>query len=143
MGKAWLLKKDKNNQPYKCLPFDLTLNDVQWNPPPKRKNDDTLSKNKKSKLFTSIIENNDNKIINLKSKFLLPCKIQVNSNNNSKTELLSKVLIDTGALDGNYINIQVSKELEKLGFKINKNKNYFICHVFGDCFHVLGDIIII
>ena len=133
---------DNKNDPYKVLPWELTLSGQPWNvpPPPQKKRGykGSFDKNKKSKFLLNLHENNDK--INFNSKFLLPCKIQVNSQNNSEQEFISKALIDTGALNGNYINKVLFQKLEKLGIKINKQKKNIICHVLGRCFHVVGEV---
>jgi hypothetical protein len=144
-GKLWNKRFDKNNNPVKVLPWESTLSGTTWNSAPpiptskKRSNNSNFTpnnNNKKRKLFeiNNIIDNNTSTIPNF--DYSLPCLIQVN--NNSVEDVKSKVLFDTGALHGNYINLKFAKSLSKLGININKLKNHTVCSAFGECYDIVG-----
>jgi hypothetical protein len=130
------------------LPWESTLSGTTWNSAPpiptskKRSNNSNNhntpnNNNKKRKLFeiNNIIDNNFTSTIP-NFDYALPCLIQVN--NNSVEDIHSKVLFDTGALHGNYINFEFSKSLSKLGVNINKIKNHTVCSAFGECYDIVG-----
>ena len=50
------------------------------------------------------------------------------------------LLIRVRALHGNYINHSLAKSLSSLDVIINHKNNHSVCHVFGECFDVVGEV---
>ena len=99
MGKAWEAKG------FKTLPFNETFLGAAWQPPSKGSNDKKsfVKKQKKCK------EQLHSLILHDSSKDLISCEIKLPNNSNAT----SNILLDTGALHGNYISQEVAEKIIK------------------------------
>jgi hypothetical protein len=97
MGKAWEAKG------FKTLPFNETLSGAAWQPPSKGSNDKKsfVKKQKKCK------EQLHSLILHDSTQDLVSCKIKFPNNCNAT----STILLDTGALHGNYISHEVAEKI--------------------------------
>jgi len=143
-GKAWAGRMNNYyNEPHKVLPWTLTLNSTPWDAPHNPKNrgnnhdsnkNSKKPQNKPRKLnlcLNNLTENITSNKLNTNT-YTLPCIIQVETNKLNKN-IHANTLIDTGALQGNYISKTLANTLSGVGVCINNNKIHVVCSAVGDC----------
>jgi hypothetical protein len=143
-GKDW--KKEGRD----VLPWAVALNGVSWNPPEKPSS--SANKRKKGESLNHLQNNHNNCNSNSclickkndddeKLKNTISCQILINLQISNTKPLDVEVLIDTGALQGNYVNKQIASMLNNNGLNIIKN-NKQICSAINNtpCFDSLGSL---
>lgn len=150
-GKAW---SDKEKKPVPVLPWTQTLSGTGWNHPPvpdkKRKAPSATSTyvhHKKGTwqnqaVLTLYEIERVNIISNDSVSHTVPVKLQVANRSDSDSSTMmfpANALIDTGALHGNYINLEMADLMSNNGAKI-ESTSLIVCSAFGKCNKAVGQI---